>query len=105
MTTTKTNEKKSKFNVGDIIEVSMQIEYTSSTTTYKIHYSYPQTKGFKETEFEVDANCSSSFGNDIKQYLKELLKDDITEIAEYELIDIDNKGEYQTAKVKIKSLN
>ena len=114
---TSTNDKK-KFNVGDIIEVSMKIEYqipeedetkpeidlSDYATTYEIHYSYPEEKGFMDIDFTVDADCSESFNDDLKQYLEEYLKKDMKEIAEYELFDIDNEGEYQTAKIKITKL-
>ena len=113
---TSTNDK-TKFNVGDIIEVSMKIEYqipeedetkpeidlSDYATTYEILYSYPE-EGFMDIHFTVDADCSESFNDDLKQYLEEYLKKDMKEIAEYELFDIDNEGEYQTAKIKITKL-
>ena len=37
-------------------------------------------------------------------YVIKYLKKDMKEIAEYELFDIDNEGEYQTAKIKISKL-
>ena len=114
---TSTNDK-TKFNVGDIIEVSMKIEYqipeedetkpvidlSDYPTIYEIDYSYPKEKGFRNIDFTFDAGCSACFNDDIKQYLEEYLKEDMKEIAEYELFDIDNKGEYQTAKIKITKL-
>ena len=113
---TSTNDK-TKFNVGDIIEVSMKIEYhipeedetkpeidlSDYATTYEIHYSYPE-EGFMDIDFTVDAGCIACFNDDLKIYLEEYLKKDMEEIAEYELFDIDNKGEYQTAKIKITKL-
>lgn len=96
----------------DIIEVSMSItpqipeedeektviDLNDYATDYCINYSYPDS-GFTDVSFTEDAGCSSFC--DIKDYLEQSLKDDIEEIDEYELFDIDNAGEYQTAKIKI----
>jgi hypothetical protein len=65
---------------------------------------YRIAAGFRNIDFTFDASCSACFNDDIKQYLEEYLKEDMKEIAEYELFDIDNEGEYQTAKIKITKL-
>ena len=52
----------------------------------------------------MNKDSSASFDDDIKRYIEQYLKEDFAEIAEYELFDIDNEGDYQTAKIKIKKL-
>lgn len=97
---------------NDIIDVSMSIkpqipkedeektviDLNDYATDYSISYSYPDS-GFTDVSFTEDAGCSSFV--DIEEYLKDSLQQDIEEIDEYELFDIDNAGEYQTAKIKI----
>ncbi len=97
---------------NDVIEVSMSItpqipeedeektviDLNDYATDYCINYSYPDS-GFTDVSFTEDAGCLSFC--DIKDYLEQYLKDDITEIDEYEIFDVDNVGESQTAKIKI----
>ena len=100
---------------NDVIEVSISItpqipeedeektviDLNDYATDYCINYSYPDS-GFTDVSFTEEAGCSSFC--DIKDYLEQYLKDDITEIDEYELFDINDVGEYQTAKIKVKSV-
>ena len=97
---------------NDIIDVSMritpqipeedeektEIDLNDYATDYCISYSYPES-GFTDVSFTEDAGCSSFV--DIEDYLKNYLQQDIEEIDEYEIYDIDNVGEYLTAKIKI----
>lgn len=118
MTSTYVRKKGTEFEIGDVIEVSMDIEYKipleveakdvicldDYEAKYEINYSFPRNLGFSSINFTVDAGFSSSFCDDIELYLEESLLEDLREISEYELFDIDNTGEYQTAKIRIKAL-
>ena len=99
----------------DIIEVSISItpqipeedeekpviDLNDYATDYFINYSYPDS-GYTDVSFTEDAGCSSFC--DIKDYLEQYLQTDIEEIDEYEIFDVDDVGEYQTAKIKVISL-
>lgn len=116
MTKTNINKKNITLKLDDVLEVAMKIESqnldfneeeANATNEYElkyiITYFYPNKSGFFEVEFIVDKDSSASF-DDIKRYIEQYLKEDFAEIAEYELFDIDNEGDYQTAKIKIKKL-
>jgi hypothetical protein len=118
MTDIYARKKGTEFEIGDIIDVSMSIEYqippedeeksvidlNDYDAKYEIHYSFPRKLGFSTVDFSVEAGFCPSFGDDIKQYIEESFEQDLEEIAEYELFDVDNTGEYQTAKIRIKAL-
>lgn len=110
--------KGHEFQTGDVIEVSMNIEpqippeddekleidLNDYAIRYNITYRYPKNMGFADIDFTVEAGCYTGFGDDIKNYIEESIELDLEEIAEYELFDVDNTGEYQTAKIRIKAL-
>ena len=118
MTNVEKSENKIGFEVGDVIEVSMKIEYdipaedeeksvidlSDYDAKYEIHYSYPRDLGFSFLDFKVDAGYSADFGDDIEQYIEESIEQDLEEISEYELVDVDNRGDYQTARIRVKAL-
>lgn len=118
MTSINEIKRSPKFEIGDVIEVSMRIEHqvpsedeeksvidlSDYATRYEIDYSYPRELGFLSLDFTVAAGCISDFKDDIEQYLAEYLRTDLAEIADYELIEVDIAGEYQTAKIRIKHL-
>ena len=118
MTNTDVRKKMHDFKVGDVIEVSMSIEYNippedeeksvidlnDYDANYNISYHYPHKLGFADIDFTIEAGFSPDFGDDIKQYIEESIEQDLEEISEYEIFDVDNKGEYQTAKIRIKAL-
>ncbi len=111
-------KKRIGFETGDVIDVSMKIDYdipdedeeksvvdlNDYVAKYTIHYSYPRNLGFSFLDFKVDAGCCVDFNDDIEQYIKESIEKDLEEISEYELFDVDNSGDYQTAKIRIKTL-
>ena len=115
---TNTNENKTIFNVDDIIEVSMNIDYqipegeeekpvfdaSDYDTKYEIHFSCPQKDWIMFTDFTVEAGYIATFDDNIINYLEESLENNLEEIAEYELFDVEDKGLYQTAKIKITAL-
>lgn len=118
MTSINESKKRPEFKIGDVIEVSMSIEHqilskyedksvidlSDYATRYEIHYSYPRELGFSILDFTVDASFSCDFDDDITQYLEKYLKKDLAEITNYELFDVDNTGEYQTVKIRIKAI-
>ena len=109
------SKKNTILKTGDIIKVSLkmtpqipeededksEINLDDYPTNCSISYDYPDS-GFTDLSFTEDAGCSSF--SDIKDYLEQYLTDDIKEIDEYKIFEVDNVGEYQTAKIKVKSL-
>lgn len=118
MTNKLESKKDTRFKTGDIIEVSMRIEYqipiedevksdidvNDYEAKYSIYYSFPRKLGFSAIDFSVEAGYCPSFCDDIEQYIEESIEQDLEEIAEYELFDVNNTGEYQTAKIRVKAL-
>ena len=100
---------------NDVIEVSLiivplipeedkdkpDINLDDYDTFTSITYMHSNTL-LANVAYREDPGYSSY--SDIKNYLEQYLKDDITEIDEYELFDVDNVNKYQTAKIRIKSV-
>ena len=118
MTSKNECKKESSLQVGDVIDVSMAIEYIvhkkaegksildaeDYDTRYEIRYFYPRKKGTLFLDFTAPNGGISDFDDDLNKYIKKYLKDDLSEIAEYEILDIDNNGERQFAEIKVKAL-
>ncbi len=106
-------DKKYTLKPEDVIEVSMiwetlipedeeigtTIDPNNYDNKYQISYKYPENAGFTDVDILEEAGCCSFV--DIKDYIENHLENDIPEISEYGLFDVDNEGEYQTAKIKV----
>ena len=104
--------------VNDVIEVTLRLELEipeededkreiyvhDYNQKYNITYRNLRNDDFCDIDFTVDAGCIPCF-SDIESYLQEDLIHDYEEITEYELLESDSSDiEYQTAKIRVKSL-
>ena len=112
-------KKNEELKAGDVIEVSMSIDPQIPEEDYEKHnlnlddydikynisYIFPHDMGCGDVDFLVEAGYCPSFGDDIKSYIEESVHNDIKELDDYEIFDVDNSSfEYQTAKIRVKSL-
>ena len=111
-------EKNKPINEGDIINVTMSMEQqipeedlknndiidpNNYDTKCNVSYRHPNDAGWTEVDYTDEAGYCSYIS--ISDYLKEHLKEDIDYLLDYEIFDVDDDDfEYQTAKIKIKTL-
>ncbi len=107
-----------EFEIGDVIDVSIRLEvnipeedYSKSIIEidnyekhYYVDYSCARTSSSCFYDFTIEEGFS--INDEIDSYIKEDLQKIYPEIAEYEIFDVNKDDfEYQSAKVRIKSLN
>ena len=94
---------ESMLNVGDVIKVSMKIDYQVPDYEAELSMFYTLSEDIPYMDYNHPA--AADYNYDIKNLIEEDLNDDISEIGDYEIFDVNNSNiEYQTAKIRVKSL-
>lgn len=119
MTELSNKKEETMFNVGDIISISMKIDFKIPEEDYdkkevflddysaelSISYTLPENIPYMDYSLDAEPGYCTIFDYDIKSYIEEYLSNDIREIEDYEIFDINNESvESQTAKIRVKSL-
>lgn len=87
------------FKTNDILDVSLNVNEENNKINYGATYSL---NGEIYTLADATMPKDSGYLN-IEEWIRQDM-DSFPEISDYEIFDVIDKGEYQTAKIRIKAL-
>ena len=87
------------FKTNDILDVSLNANEEDNEINYGITYFL---NGKIYTSADVTMPKDSGY-LDVEEWIRQDM-DSFPEISDYEIFDVIDKGEYQTAKIRIKAL-